>query len=58
MMYKIEIKKITSHRKYKTQYANLGVHQTNIIWQGLNIGNGYRARLIDQATDKVIARKE
>ncbi len=45
--YKIEVTK-TNHPKseYQTKYGNLTILQAAFYWSGLNIGNGYKARLV------------
>jgi hypothetical protein len=58
ILYHIDITK-TNHPKsgYQTKWGNLNGGQASLYWQGLNIGNGYKARLRDKTTGNVIARK-
>lgn len=41
--------------RYERRFATENAAQAAVYWRGLNIGNGYRARML--LNDKVIARK-
>ena len=42
---------------YKAKWAGLTYGQSRVYWNGLNIGNGYKARMRECPTGKIVARK-
>ena len=56
--YDIEVTKTNLPKsRYERKYGGLHSAQAAGYWRGLNIGNGYKARLRDRETNKIIARK-
>ncbi len=56
--YTIEVTKTNKPKSgYKIRWANLPLHQAAFYWRGLNIGNGYKARVRDDETKKITNRK-
>ena len=57
-LYTIEVTKTNTPKSgYQTRWGNLASAQAAFYWRGLNIGNGYKARMRDMTTKKIIARK-
>ena len=56
--YKIEVTKTNKPKSgYKIRWSGMTPSNASIWWRGLNIGNGYKARLVNQVTGEVVARK-
>lgn len=56
--YTIEVTKTNSPKsRYVPKYSRLQPTQATLYWAGMNIGNGFKARFVDDQTGKVIRRK-
>jgi hypothetical protein len=56
--YTIEVTK-TNHPKsgYEKRYSGLNESVAEIYWRGINIGNGFKARMRNCVTGKIERRK-
>lgn len=56
--YNIEVTKTNKPKSgYKVRWSDLTVIQVTMYWRGLNIGKGFKARMRDNLTGKIIDRK-
>ena len=56
--YTIEVTKTNKPKSgYAVRWSNMQPTQATLYWAGLNIGNGFKARMRDNKTGKVIRRK-
>jgi len=56
--YNIEVTKTNKPKSgYKTRFSKLQPTQATLYWAGMNIGNGFKARLRDNSTGKIVRRK-
>lgn len=56
--YTIEVTKTNKPKSaYKVRWANLDSMTASFYWDGLNIGNGYKARMRCVQTKRIIWRK-
>jgi hypothetical protein len=56
--YNIEVTKTNKPKSgYKVRWSNMILSQAAFYWQGLNIGNGFKARVRNNLTGKITNRK-
>ena len=56
--FQIEVtKQPNAKSRYEIRDSDLTSEQASVLWNGLNIGNGYRARLRNLTTGKLVGWK-
>ena len=55
MKYVVQIGK-GAKGSYRTRYAVDSLGQADLLYRGINIGNGYKKRLVDTSTGLTLAR--
>ena len=56
--YNIEITKTNKPKSgYRIKWSGLNVSRAEFYWDCLNVGNGYKARVRNNFTGKIVARK-
>ena len=57
--YTIEVTKTNKPKSgYQVRYSKLQPTQATLYWAGMNIGRGFKARLRDNKTGKIVRRKD
>jgi hypothetical protein len=56
--YTIEVTETNKPKSgYQPRYSKLQPTQATLYWAGMNIGRGFKARLRDDKTGKIVRRK-